>query len=108
MTSYQLTPAARATLVDIYVYTHNTWGLKQADTYLDGLYSCFEEISSKQKLWRPIPNQYGVDGYFTRYQKHLVYWRELETGEVFIVTILHTSMLQFERLRQAFAPNEAS
>ncbi|MEO1029026.1 MAG: type II toxin-antitoxin system RelE/ParE family toxin [Pseudomonadota bacterium] len=106
MSHYKLTSGARATLVDIYVYTHNTWGLQQADTYLEGFYGCFEDIAAKRVLWRPIPSEYEVEGFFTRYEKHLIYWRHIGDGELFIVAILHTSMLQHERLKQAFSPSE--
>jgi toxin ParE1/3/4 len=51
---------------------------------------------------RPVPAEFGVDGYFFRYERHFVYWRRLSDGDVGIVTILHERMHQIDRLREDF------
>ncbi len=108
MSTYRLATNAKATLTDIYVYTFGAWGEAQADKYLDGFYDCFARIINQSELWRPVPAEFGVDGFYTRYEKHLIYWRRSNASEVVVVTILHTSMLQFERLREAFGTVENS
>jgi toxin ParE1/3/4 len=102
MNSWFLSAYAKATLADIYVYTYETWGAAQADAYLDGLFSTFERIEAKAELWRPIPPEFEVDGYFTRFQGHFIYWKQFDSGEIGIAAILHTSMLQGDRLLAAF------
>ena len=101
MTSYLLSNEAKAALVDIYVYTEQTWGAVQADKYLDGLYDTFERIVRKEVLWRPIPAEFQVEGSFTRYEKHIIYWKRFE-NQIGIAAILHVSMLQGDRLKAAF------
>lgn len=102
MSSWFLSAYARATLTDIYVYTHETWGAKKADAYLDGLFSAFERIAARTEVWRPLPPEFEIDGYFTRFERHFIYWKQFEDGEIGIAAILHTSMLQGDRLLTAF------
>ena len=51
---------------------------------------------------RPVPAEFGVDGFFFRYEKHFVYWRYLNNKDVGIVTILHERMHQIERYQDDF------
>jgi toxin ParE1/3/4 len=102
MSSWFLSAYAKATITDIYVYTHETWGVAQADAYLDGLFSIFELIQVRKELWRPMPPEFEVDGYFTRYGRHVIYWKQFDSGEIGIAAILHTSMLHGDRLLAAF------
>jgi toxin ParE1/3/4 len=60
-------------------------------------------ISSRSFPRRPVPAEFGVDGFVCRYEKHLIYWRVLSDGSLGIVTILHERMHQIERFRDDFA-----
>lgn len=100
MVKYQLWVGATESLTDIYVYTHNEWGLKQANKYLDGFYTCFESIAAKAEIWRSIPIEFEVQGFFTRYEKHYIYWKVLTDGTIAIVAILHERMHQIDRLQE--------
>jgi len=51
---------------------------------------------------KPIPAEFGVDGYCFRYERHFVYWRRLSNGDIGIVTILHERMHQIGRFREDF------
>jgi plasmid stabilization system protein ParE len=46
--------------------------------------------------------EFGVQGYFFRYERHFVYWRRLGNGDIGIVTILHERMHQIDRFREDF------
>ena len=94
--------AASRRLDDIYVYTRRHWGRDQADRYLTGLFEAFEGIASHRTASRPIPAPFGVDGFFFRYERHVVYWRRLANGDVGIVTLLHVRMHQMDRFREDF------
>lgn len=107
MKRWVLSRGAQASLVDIYAYTRETWGTTQADTYLDGLYATFDRVVDGQEVWRPIPEDFEVSGYFTRYGQHFIYWTCFDDSEIGIVTILHTSMLQGDRLRRVFGVYDA-
>ena len=51
---------------------------------------------------RPVPAEFGVEGYFFQYERHFVYWRRLSNGDIGVVTILHERMHQIDRFRQDF------
>lgn len=66
------------------------------------MFEAFEKIESRGVVSRPVPAEFGVDGYFFRYEQHFVYWRRLSSGNIGIVTILHQRMHQIERFRDDF------
>ena len=92
--------AASWRLDEIYRHTREHWGELQAERYLTGLFDAFERIESRGVVSRPVPADFGVQGYFFRYQRHFVYWRRLADGRIGIVTILHERMHQLERFRE--------
>ena len=94
--------AASYRLDEIYRYTRDRWGAQQADRYITGLFDAFAGLTEHQTPSRPIPAELGVEGYFFRYERHFVYWRQLANGDVGIVTILHERMHQIGRLREDF------
>lgn len=94
--------AASLRLDDIYRYTHDQWGEAQADHYITGMFDAFEAIAKHQSSSRPVPAEFGVDGYYFRYEKHFVYWRWLSNGDIGVVSILHERMHQIARFRDDF------
>ena len=100
MTTYRVQDSASHRLDEIYVYTLETWGAAQAEAYIRGLFDCFEAIAARRFPWRPIAAEFGVGGYVRRYEKHFIYWRILDDGDVGIVTILHERMHQIARFRE--------
>ena len=91
--------AASVRLDEIYRYTCDRWGEAQAETYINGLFAAFEQIETHGVASRPVPAEFGVEGYFFRYERHFVYWRRLSNGDIGIVTILHERMHQIDRFR---------
>ncbi len=102
MTPFRIQPGAEHRLEQIYAYTFATWGETQADRYLLGLFDHFQTIADRRVLWRPVPAEFGAEGYVCRYEKHFIYWRELDGGDVGIVTVLHERMHQMRRFREDF------
>lgn len=98
MASYQVLNTASYRIDEIYLYSWDQWGEAQAKRYIQGLFDCFEKIAKREVLWKVIPAEYEVSGYYTHYEKHFVYWRELSDGSVGIATILHQSMSIGDRL----------
>ena len=100
--------AASVRLDEIYRYTRETWGEAQAETYINGLFSAFVQIEtrgvhSRAVHSRAVPAEFGVEGYFFRYERHFVYWRHLSNGDIGIVTILHERMHQIDRFKEDFS-----
>ena len=93
--------AASHRLDDIYRYTRDRWGEAQADRYITGMFEAFETIE-KHGSSKPVPAEFGVGGYYFRYEKHFVYWRWLSNGDIGVVTILHERMHQIDRFRDDF------
>lgn len=94
--------AASLRLDDIYRHTRDRWGEAQADRYITGMFEAFERIEPHDVASRPIPAEFGVDGFFFRYERHFVYWRRLSNGDIGIATILHERMHQIDRFREDF------
>ncbi len=91
--------AASLRLDEIYRYTRDTWGETQSETHINGLFHAFEGIETREVLSRPVPAEFGVDGFVFRYESHFVYWRRLGNGDIGIVTILHQRMHQARQLK---------
>ena len=91
--------AASHRLDDIYRYTRDRWGAEQAERYITGLFAAFDRIESRGVASKPIPAEFGVEGFYFRYERHVVYWRRLSNGDIGIVTILHERMHQIDRFR---------
>lgn len=102
MTNYRIGPHAKAKLVEIYRYTFENFGEAQADKYVKGMYSKFGDIVAGKVHARPIPPEYAASGFFLRYEKHFIYWRNRKDGGVSILAILHVSQMQGDRLKAAF------
>ncbi|WP_306298552.1 type II toxin-antitoxin system RelE/ParE family toxin [Sphingomonas sp. IBVSS2] len=103
LSGYRLFPQAELRLAEIVDYTRSNWGDAQAIAYLDGMLAHIETIAERASPWRTIPAELGVAGYYCRFERHLLYWRVLEDGDIGIVTILHERMQQVNPLREAFA-----
>lgn len=105
MARIRVQEAASFRLDEIYRHTSDRWGSAQADRYITGLFEAFEAfegIDTHVVASRPVAAEFGVQGYFFRYERHFVYWRRLANGDIGIVTILHERMHQIERFREDF------
>ncbi|THF61653.1 type II toxin-antitoxin system RelE/ParE family toxin [Pseudothauera rhizosphaerae] len=102
MARVRIQEAASFRLDEIYRYTRDRWGTEQADRYITSLFEAFERIATHAVNSRPIPAEFGVEGYFFRHERHFVYWRRLSGGDIGIVTILHERMHQIDRFREDF------
>jgi toxin ParE1/3/4 len=100
--------AASHRLDEIYRYTRQKWGADQADRYTTGLFEAFESIATHGVASRPIPADFGVEGFVFAYERHFVYWRKLKNGDIGIVTILHERMHQIDRFRDDFGLSSRS
>jgi toxin ParE1/3/4 len=69
MVAVRIQEAASHRVDEIYRYTRRHWGTEQADRYIIGLFEAFEKIETHGVVSRPVPAEFGVDGYFFRYEK---------------------------------------
>lgn len=103
MSTFRVQAGAAHRLDEIYRYTADSWGESQADQYIRGLFARFEAIAARAFPWRPVPAEFGVEGFVCHYEKHLIYWKLLDDGGIGIVTVLHERMHQIDRFRDDFA-----
>ena len=89
-------------LDEIYRYTRTRWGKRQADRHITGLFAAFDRIERHGVASRPVPAEFGVAGYFFRYEHHFVHWRRLSSHDIGIVTVLHERMHRIDRFRENF------
>jgi plasmid stabilization system protein ParE len=95
----KLQPAALLRLDEIFLYTRDRWGAEQARRYSDGLFAAIEGLVDQRTHSRPIPVEFGVKGFYFRYERHFVYWQQFSNGDIGVVSILHDQMHQVRRLR---------
>jgi toxin ParE1/3/4 len=91
LTGYRFSRLARLDLIEIADYTVDSWGLSQAERYLDGLDDCFKQLVQSPRLGRTCDQ---IRRGYRRIEqaKHVIIYRADADG-VFICRILHQSML---------------
>ena len=102
MARFLVQESASHRIDEIYRYTIEQWGAAKAEAYVTGLFEAFEKLKTHEVLSRPVPADFGVDGFFFKYEKHFVYWKHLGNEDIGIVTILHERMHQIERFKDDF------
>jgi Plasmid stabilization system protein len=96
MTDYRFTQSAREDLIDIWLYTQETWGEAQADSYQDTLHLCCARIAAGEAQTKPVPGLERIRSYHC--QHHFMFCVE-QDSTVIIVAVLHERMNLIERLR---------
>lgn len=102
MPAVRIAESASSRIDEVYRYTRERRGEQQANRYIASLFHAFDHIDSHGVASRPVPAEFGVEGFFFRHERHVVYWRRLSNGDIGIVTILHERMLQIGRFRDDF------
>ncbi len=99
MPEYRLTPDAEDDLLEIAIYTIETWGLEQADAYEAALAACFHAIAEGEAP-SSAPITHRPELKVTRCQHHYVFSLHEENTRALIVAILHEKMDLMVRLRE--------
>lgn len=95
MTAYYLTQSAREDLIDIWLYTQESWGEAQADNYQDALHLCCARIAADHVQTKPVPGLERVRSHHCRH--HYLFFIKQDAA-VTIVAVLHERMNLIERL----------
>ena len=82
-------PAAAADIGAIWDYTADTWGMDQADRYVDDIRAACTALASGERVGRKVDVR---DGYL-KYPvgRHLIFYRQNRPGIV-VIRVLHQSM----------------
>ena len=89
---YKILPTAQNSLIQIWHYTDQKWGDKQADKYIHGIYETVEDISDNKHLWRNLEHRNFKGIFFVRFEYHFIFFRELSPNTLGIVSVLHERM----------------
>lgn len=89
---YKIFPTAQNSLIKIWHYTDQKWGEKQADDYVHGIYDAVERIADNRNLWRNLEHKSFKGVFFVRYEHHFIFFRELSSKTLGIISVLHERM----------------
>jgi len=98
MSGYRFFPAADRRQDEIWEYTCEQWGENQAKQYIRGLHDHLQRLANRRHPWRPLPNHllvpldFDISIFFSRYEKHYIFFRVLSDGDIAVVSILHEAM----------------
>ncbi|MBP1858555.1 type II toxin-antitoxin system RelE/ParE family toxin [Rhizobium herbae] len=98
MTGYLFYPPADAAQDRIWKETVDQWGEAQAVTYITGLHAHLQKLSATKALWRRLPGNLAVpadlkvQAFFSRCERHYLFFRELPSGKIGVMAILHDRM----------------
>jgi toxin ParE1/3/4 len=91
LAGYRFSRLARLDLIEITEYTVDSWGLRQAERYLDDLDECFQRLVQSPQLGRTCDQ---IRRGYRRIEqgKHVIIYRADVDG-IFICRVLHQRML---------------
>jgi len=95
LSSYLFFPPADAAQDEIWRYSCTEWGEAQAEKYIKELHHHLQLLSEKKQLWRPLPSNLVIPpdlklkAYFSKYEHHYLFFRELSEGTIGVMAILH-------------------
>ncbi|MCA1441250.1 type II toxin-antitoxin system RelE/ParE family toxin [Ensifer sp. IC4062] len=98
MVAYRFYPRADAAQDKIWENTVKDWGEKQAVAYITGLHLHLQRLCDNRMIWRKLPQKLAVpadvkrEAYFSRYEHHYVFFRELDNGDLGVMSILYEKM----------------
>ncbi|WFU10601.1 type II toxin-antitoxin system RelE/ParE family toxin [Rhizobium sp. CB3090] len=90
----------------IWIDTAERWGEPQANKYIIGLHAHLEQLSKAKALWRRLPKNLVAPAdteasiFLSRYERHYIFFRELPSGKIGVMSILHERMDLPVRLRE--------
>jgi toxin ParE1/3/4 len=90
VTGYSLAKNADADLQNIYWFTHERWGEKQAERYINGLFSTFEKLAQFPEMGR-LRSELSAKIRSFAHKRHVIYYFAMDS-EIGISRILHGSM----------------
>lgn len=88
---YRLTPKAKEDLENIWLYTLETWGVKQANRYIENLTGAFSSLAKEPM--RAIACDHIRAGYrWSPSGRHVIYFQLTDYG-IAVIRVLHERML---------------
>jgi toxin ParE1/3/4 len=95
--TYDLTPEAKQDVRNIWLYTGEQWGERQADRYIALLEACFRRLAGRRARSKTFSERYP-QVQVTRCQQHYVFFLRPEGQKPLIIAVLHGRMDMLTRL----------
>jgi len=95
--NFLLTRQAEQDLSDIWRYTYDKWGERQADDYLHKLESCFNKIATGQLQLRDLLD-HSTKIKFIRCEHHYIFL--IIKHKPIIIAVLHEKMDLLQRIKK--------
>jgi len=88
---YSLTPAADQDIVEIWLYTFETWGIEKANHYLVQIEKCINSLVEQPGLGK---KRNEIRGGYRSFPvgHHLIFYRQTLREKVEVVRVLHERM----------------
>lgn len=91
MSRFTVSPAARADLREIWVYTAEMWSTAQADRYITMIEGCFRRLANRDVSGRPASHY--RDGYLRlAVGSHIIFYKSASDGAIKVMRVLHQRM----------------
>ena len=89
---YKISKEAQSDLEKIWLYTFETWSLKQADYYFNLIMNEIEYLAVNPKSGKDY-NEIRKGYYRSRVKSHFIFYRiDIKSEEIEIIRILHQQM----------------
>jgi plasmid stabilization system protein ParE len=75
-------------------------GEDQADSYVRGLVAAINDLSRQRRRWKPVRDEVLTGLFFFRHRHHYIFFRELSSGTLGVISILHENMDLPSRLKE--------
>ncbi len=85
----RLSAPAKEQIQEIWLYTEEAWGEGQATDYINGLFDLLGALPERKHLWRALPRASLHGAFCAHWREHLVFFRELPSGDLGILAVLH-------------------
>jgi toxin ParE1/3/4 len=96
VTAYRFSEKAAEDLVDIWIYTDETWGEEQADRYQEEIFACCERVANGSTGLKPVRGMPGISSFRCRH--HFLFF--VGDGETTtFIAVFHERMELMVRLR---------
>ena len=95
MRTYRFGPKGASDLAEVFDYTVDTWGERQAEKYIGELSQCFQLLADSPRMGRACDL---ISPGIRRFEqgRHVIFYRP-EKGDILIARILHQSRLPTRR-----------
>ena len=92
-------PSANRQLIDIWLWSYDHFGEKQADKYIDGIHAVIDGIHNTKYSWRTLKRKEFQGIYCIKHQEHFIFFRKFDRDHIGVISVLHGKQDMLYRLQ---------